>query len=232
VEQNLKDFKMFTYFLFVLPPMLIAMWAQWRVQHSFAVASRQPSRMSGAATARLLLDEAGLQNVPIEKTEGFLSDHYDAHRNILRLSAPVFHGQTLAAAGIAAHEAGHAIQDAKQYLPLVIRNAAVPVAAFGSNTAFLFLVLGGVFASMPLIWLGIILFALAVVFQIVNLPVEFDASARAKRLLVERGIVSVHDMPYVNSVLNAAAMTYVAATLQGVMTLLYFLSIFSGRDRE
>ena len=212
--------------------MLLAMWAQWRVQNSFAIASRQPSRLSGAATARLLLDEAGLQSVPVEKTEGFLSDHYDAHRNVLRLSAPVYYGQTLAAAGIAAHEAGHAMQDAQNYLPLVVRNAAVPVAAFGSNTAFLFLVLGGVFASLPLIWLGIVLFSLAVFFQIVNLPVEFDASARAKRLLVERGIVSVQEMPYINRVLNAAAMTYVAATLQGVMTLLYYLSIFSGNDRE
>lgn len=224
---------MYTYFLFLLPPMLLAMWAQWRVQHSFAVASRVPSRLNGAQTARYLLDQAGLQSVPIEQTDGFLSDHYDARANVLRLSPPVFHGHTLAAAGIAAHEAGHALQDAQNYVPLVIRNAAVPVAAFGSNTAFLFLLLGMVFAYLPLIWLGITFFSAGVFFQLVNLPVEFDASARAKRLLVDRGIVPTQDMPYVNNVLNAAAMTYVAATLQGVMTLLYYLSIFSGgSDRE
>lgn len=176
----------------------------------------------------MLLDEAGLQRIGIEQVPGSLSDHYDSSANVLRLSPEVYSGHTLAAVGIAAHEAGHALQDAERYAPLVIRQAAVPVASFGSNTAMLFFMGGAIFAFAPLIWIGIVLFAAAVVFQIINLPVEFDASARAKRLLVERGIVPQEDMKPIHQVLNAAAMTYVAATLQGIMTLLYYVLRFSG----
>ena len=135
---------------------------------------------------------------------------------------------TLAAVGIAAHEAGHAIQDAKHYMPLVVRNAAVPAAGFGSSASFIMLIAGAFFRFPPLIWFGIGLFACVVFFQVVNLPVEFNASARAKAELVSLGIVDQQGMVYVNRVLNAAAMTYVAATLQAILTLLYYVMRFAG----
>jgi Zn-dependent membrane protease YugP len=215
------------YFLIVGPAFLLGMWAQYRVRHTFAKANSVPARLSGAAAARHLLDSAGLQEVDIELTGGTLSDHYDPRANVLRLSEPVYHGRTQAAVGIAAHEAGHAIQKAHHYAPLVVRNAAVPVASFGSNSA-IFLLIGGIlFNFYPLIMIGIGLFATVVFFQIVNLPVEFDASARAKRQLVEYGIVPEGEMQYVNAVLNAAALTYVAATLQAVLTLAYYIFRFA-----
>jgi Zn-dependent membrane protease YugP len=138
----------------------------------------------------------------------------------------------MAAVGIAAHEAGHAIQDAQQYAPLVVRNAAVPIAGFGGNISIPAIIFGYLLSFPILVWIGIILFGATVVFQLVNLPVEFDASARAKRLLVEHGIVDSHEMQHVNSVLNAAAWTYVAATLQSVLTLLYYLTLVMGNRDE
>jgi Zn-dependent membrane protease YugP len=219
-----------TYFLLLGPAFLLALWAQYRVKHTFATANQVPASLSGAAAARHILDSAGLGNVDIEMTPGMLTDHYDPRANVLRLSEPVYHGRTQAAVGIAAHEAGHAIQKAHHYAPLVIRNAAVPVASFGSNTAFLLLFLGMIFSLTPLLWAGVILFGAVVFFQVVNLPVEFDASARAKRQLVELGIVPQQDMGYVNSVLNAAALTYVAATLQAVLTLLYYVMRINDRE--
>ena len=153
---------------------------------------------------------------------------------VLRLSQAVYGTRSMAAVGIAAHEAGHAIQDAKNYAPLVIRNAAVPVASFGGNFSnlLIFAGIGCMYASLPLgkplLMLGIAAFACVVAFQLVNLPVEFDASNRAKRLLVEHGIVPQQDMVYVNRVLNAAAWTYVAATLQAVITLLYYVMRYAG----
>ncbi len=223
------------YFMYVGPAFLLAMYAQWRVKATFAIAQRQPSRLSGAAAARHILDEAGLQSVGIEQIGGTLSDHYDPRAKVLRLSSDVYNSRSLAAVGIAAHEAGHAIQDAKRYAPLVIRNAAVPAAGFGSN-ASIFMFIGGILLmnfgmyafGNAVFLLGIVLFGLTVVFQIVNLPVEFDASARAKALLVERGIVPHDEMTYINKVLNAAALTYVAATLQAIMTLLYYVMRYMG----
>ncbi len=216
------------YFVFIGPALLLGLWAQFRVKSTYAAASRQPAQLSGAAAARHILDEAGLRDIDVEQIPGHLSDHYDPHHKVLRLSQDVYNGRTLAAVGIAAHEAGHALQDAKNYAPLVIRNAAVPVASFGSNAAMFMLIGGFIFSFSPLILLGIILFATAVFFQLVNLPVEFNASARAKALLVDRGIVPQDQMYYVNKVLNAAALTYVAATLQAVMTLLYYIMRYAG----
>jgi Zn-dependent membrane protease YugP len=201
-----------------------------------------PAPLSGAAAARHILDSAGLNGVDIEQVPGHLSDHYDPRTRVLRLSPEVYASRSLAAVGIAAHEAGHAIQHAVNYAPLVIRNAAVPVAGFGSNFGIWMLIIGaalsmqGIAALVPLgqtlVWAGIALFSCAVFFQVVNLPVEFDASARAKAQLVELGIVPREDMRYVNKVLNAAALTYVAATLQALATLLYFLIRLTGsRDR-
>lgn len=216
------------FFIFVGPAFLLGLWAQFRVKSTFAKASKQAASLSGAAAARHLLDAAGLQNVNIEQVPGHLSDHYDPRHKVLRLSQAVYNARSLAAVGIAAHEAGHAIQDQVRYAPLVLRNAAVPAASIGSNAAIFMLIGGVIFSLEPLIWLGIIAFSIGVVFQIVNLPVEFDASARAKTLLVERGIVPAHEMGPINKVLNAAALTYVAATLQAVMTLLYYIMRFAG----
>jgi Zn-dependent membrane protease YugP len=171
-----------------------------------------------------------LHDVAIETTPGELSDHYDPRHNVLRLSQAVYAGRTQAAVGIAAHEAGHAIQKARHYLPLVVRNAAVPAASFGSNSAFLMIIGGFIAGWQPLITLGLFAFGAVVFFQLVNLPVEFDASARAKRQLVELGVVPQSEMQYVNSVLNAAALTYVAATLQAVLTLVYLFMRYGDRE--
>jgi len=218
------------YFMIVGPAFLLAMWAQFRVKSTFAQANQMAARLSGAAAARHILDSAGLNDVDIELTPGELSDHYDPRANVLRLSSSVYHGRTQAAVGIAAHEAGHAIQKARHYMPLVIRNAAVPAASFGSNSAFMMIIGGAIFSAPFLIKLGLIAFGAVVFFQLVNLPVEFDASARAKRQLVDLGIVPPAEMTYVNKVLNAAAMTYVAATLQAILTLLYLFMRYGDRD--
>lgn len=196
--------------------------------------------MSGAAAARRILDSNGLQQVGIERVSGHLSDHYDPGAKVLRLSNEVYSGSSMASVGIAAHEAGHAIQDAKRYAPLVIRNLAVPVASFGSSIGSMLLMIGlvmvmgsvggklgeGIFIA------GILSFGAVVAFQLVNLPVEFDASSRAKAQLAELNIVSHLEMPKVSKVLNAAALTYVAATLQTVLTLAYYLFRFMSARRE
>ncbi len=212
------------YFIIVSPALLLALWAQLRVQMTYAAAQRMAAPLSGAAAARHILDSAGLQDVEIEQVPGHLTDHYDPRQKVLRLSPEVYQSRSLAAVGIAAHESGHAIQDAHQYAPLIVRNAAVPVAAFGSNTAILLFILGSIFSALHVLMLvGIILFAGVVFFQLVSLPVEFNASARAKEQLVTLGIVNQEELRQVSKVLNAAALTYVAATLQAILTLLYLL---------
>ncbi|HZZ30171.1 MAG TPA: zinc metallopeptidase [Pirellulales bacterium] len=220
------------YFLFIAPALLLALWAQFRVKSAYAQAQQQPAPLSGAAAARHILDQAGLQNVSIEMVPGEMTDHYDPRDKVLRLSAEVYQSRTLAAVGIAAHESGHALQDAKHYAPLLVRNAVVPAAGFGSNISMVLLLLGIIFSLPALLWAGIILFSAVVFFQIVNLPVEFDASARAKRELVALAIVPQQEMTYVNHVLNAAALTYVAATLQAILTLLYYVLRASGNSRR
>ena len=218
--------------IWVAPALLLAAWAQMKVHAAYAAAKQEPAPLSGAAAARHILNTAGLSYIDIEETPGYLSDHYDPAAKVLRLSPENFRGRSLAAVGIAAHEAGHAIQDAQQYGFLVVRNAAVPVANFGGGISMLLLMLG-LFMHLPfLFWAGIALFSGVVFFQLVNLPVEFDASNRAKRVLVELGIVPASDMAHVNGVLNAAAWTYVAGTLQSVLTLLYYVTAFSGGSRD
>jgi Zn-dependent membrane protease YugP len=216
------------YFLFIAPAFLLAMWAQMRIRSTYATAQQMPAPLSGAAAARYVLNSAGLDHVEIEQVPGHLSDHYDPRHKVLRLSEEVYHSQSLAAVGIAAHEAGHAIQDARNYAPLVVRNAAVPAASFGSGVSYLLLVLGFLLGMPGLLWLGIGAFGCVVFFQLVNLPVEFDASARAKDQLVALGIIDQDGLYYVRKVLNAAAWTYVAATLQSLLTLLYYIVRFTG----
>lgn len=222
----------FEYLLFVAPALLLAAWAQMKVRSTYAAAQQEPAPLSGAAAARHILDSAGLHNVEIEETPGELTDHYDPTAKVLRLSPHNYRMRSLAAVGIAAHEAGHAIQDAQNYAPLVVRNAAVPVANFGGGISIFLLIFGLVMHLPFLFWAGILLFSGTVFFQLVNLPVEFDANNRAKKELVSLGIVPAHEMSHVNGVLNAAAWTYVAGTLQSVLTLVYYLSMFSGSSRD
>jgi Zn-dependent membrane protease YugP len=220
------------YLLITAPALILAIWAQMRVQATYHEAQRMPAPLSGAGAARHVLDSAGLTDVAIEQVGGFLSDHYDPRAKVLRLSPQVYQSRTLAAVGIAAHEAGHALQDAEQYAPMTVRNAAVPLASFGSNAAFIIFFLGLMLQMTTLVWLAIILFGGVVFFQLVNLPVEFNASARAKQQLVSLGIIDSRQLAVVSKVLNAAAWTYVAATLQAVLTLLYFLLRASGSNRD
>jgi Zn-dependent membrane protease YugP len=219
------------YWIFLAPALLLGLWTQARIRSAFAEAERVRAPLSGAAAARFVLDSAGLQNVAVEPVEGFLSDHYDPRHKVLRLSPHVYQESTMAAVGIAAHEAGHALQDAKSYAPLVVRNAAVPIANFGGGISWILIIVGAMI-SPTLIWIGIALFAGVVFFQLVNLPVEFDASNRAKAQLDSLGIVPREQQQYVRKVLNAAAWTYVAGTLQAVMTLLYFIMRFGGSSRD
>ncbi|MCC7473816.1 MAG: zinc metallopeptidase [Pirellulales bacterium] len=220
------------YWIMLIPALLLGLWAQLRVKSAFSRAEKEPAPMSGAAAARYVLDSAGLQNVAIEPVQGFLSDHYDPRAKVLRLSPPVYQGRTMAAVGVAAHEAGHAIQDATGYLPLLARNAIVPLASFGGGISSLLLLLGFVFSSLMLIQVGIIAFSAVAFFQVVNLPVEFDASRRAKAQLDSLGVVARQDQTHVRGVLNAAAWTYVAGTLQAVLTLLYYVMRFTGGSSD
>jgi hypothetical protein len=218
--------------LFTAPAIILSLIAQWMVSSAYARGMQQGSRYSGFAAARRILDSSGLGNVQIESVPGHISDHYDPRAKVLRLSNDVYHGRTLTSVGIAAHEAGHAIQDAVGYLPLVVRNFAVPAASFGSSAGILLLILGVALNFKWLLLLGIAVFSGVVFFQVVNLPVEYNASRRAKALLVENGIVDGYEMGPVNSVLNAAALTYVAATLQAVLTLVYYIFRYLGQQRR
>jgi len=220
------------YWIMLAPALLLGFWAQARVRSAFERAQQVPANMTGAAAARYILASAGLQPIAVEPTGGFLSDHYDPRNKVLRLSPAVFQGRTMAAVGIAAHESGHAIQDLKQYAPLVVRNAIVPVASFGSGISTTLLIIGALAGLPLLIKAGIVFFSAMVFFQIVNLPVEFDASRRAKAQLATLGVVPYEDQQNVREVLNAAAWTYVAGTLQSVLTLLYLLMRFSGNSRS
>ncbi len=220
------------YFIILAPAMLLAIWAQWRVKSAYSKASQVPasSGMTGAETARMILEAHDIKDVGVEPSHGFLSDHYDPKAKMLRLSPDVFQGRSVAALGIAAHEAGHAIQDAKGYAPLKLRNGIVPLAAVGSNLSMILFMVGmfmafsGAIFGDYLMYAGIILFSAVVVFQLVNLPVEFDASKRAKDLLQSTHMVAPGgEAKAMNKVLNAAALTYVAATLTAVLTLLYLI---------
>jgi uncharacterized protein len=213
------------YFVFLAPGILLALWAQYRVKSAYAEASRIPSESgyTGAAAAQAVMEQAGVEGVEVEPVEGFLSDHYVPGKKILRLSPEVYSGRSLAALGIAAHESGHAIQDARRYPLLVVRNLLVPLASFGSGISWILILAGFLLAWWNLILVGIVAFSLVVVFQLVNLPVEFDASRRARIALVDGGLVTPEEDATVAKVLNAAALTYVAATLTSVLTLLYYL---------
>src|SRR5262245_2755549 len=216
------------YLIFISPALLLMMWAQWRVKSAYGRGMQMPAPLSGGAAARYILDQAGLQDVAIQPTQGYLSDHYDPHQRTVNLSAEVYHTQSLTAVGIAAHEVGHAIQHARGYLPLVIRNAAVPAATYGPVLFTILVIVGMILASPKLILLGLLAYGGLLAFELVNLPVEFDASNRAKQVLSELNIVDAQGAVVVRDVLNAAGWTYVAATLQTLLTLLYYVLRFTG----
>lgn len=225
------------YVLFSLPALILGFWAQIRVQSAFNKFSRVRTYagLSGAQIARRMLDSVGLSHVRVEQSRGFLSDHYDPRAKVLRLSPQVYQSNSVAAAGVAAHEAGHAIQDASGYTMLQLRSALVPGVQLGSWLGPIIFIIG--FFLSPTIgtsiaWLGIGLFALAAVFALVTLPVEFDASRRAKAWLSTSGAIYNEEIRGVNSVLDAAALTYVAAAVQAISTILYYVFLLTGRNRD
>ncbi|NOT02155.1 MAG: zinc metallopeptidase [Phycisphaerales bacterium] len=213
------------YFLFLAPALLLAAWASYRVKSTMAAASEMvpSSRLSGAEAAQRILAAHRLDNVRIEQANGFLGDHYDPRAKVLRLTPPVYSGRSLAAVGVAAHEAGHALQDAHGYAPLKLRAGLLPMASFGGNFSMMIFIAGMFLSLKPLIIAGVALFSCMVLFQLINLPVEFNASSRARELLVESGIVGRTELAPIGQVLNAAALTYVAATMSAILTLVYLL---------
>lgn len=220
------------YYIMLAPALLLGMWAQWRVRSAFQQGMEQPAPLTGAAAARLILDQGGLHDVPVEEVPGELSDHFDPRTNSVHLSSAVYHTRSLAAVGIAAHEVGHALQHAQHYAPLVMRNIAVPAAAVGPNLSMILIIVGAI-AHLPwVISIGLVVFSGVVAFQLINLPVEFDASARAKRLLSELNVVDNQGAMVVRNVLSAAAWTYVAATLQAILTLAYLFIRYGGSGRS
>ena len=217
------------YLVFLAPGILLSLWASWNTKATFRKYSQVGSRKgwSGAEAARELIKRRGAEGVEVEETPGFLSDHYDPGARRLRLSPDVYHGRSLAALGVAAHEAGHAIQHAKGYGPLKFRSWIVKPAMIGSNLSSLVLTLGFMSQLTGLVWIGIILFSAFVVFTLVTLPVEFDASRRAKAELNKLGLTDRTDAEAVDKVLDAAAWTYVAAFLTSALSLLYYMRLAS-----
>lgn len=220
------------YLIYFAVLLILPLWAQSRVRGAYNKYSKVPtsSQLTGVEVARQILDDNGLFDVTIELTKGQLTDHYDPRGKVVRLSEDIYHGRTMAAAAVAAHEVGHAIQDAEGYAALRFRSALVPVANLGSRMSFI-LILAGLFMGLAnLILFGIIFMAAAVLFQLVTLPVEFNASNRAMDQLVASGIILNNEERDTKKVLNAAALTYVAAALVAVMELMRFIFIFLAND--
>jgi len=218
------------YLMCMMPAFLLMMLAQWYVSSTYNRWSRVPLRsgLTGAEVVAHLARRAGV-SIRVEPVDGMLTDHYDPRSKTLRLSRKNYFGRSVAAAAVAAHEFGHALQDAEKYRPLVLRSAMVPVVTFGSQLGWFFLIMGIVFRITSLAWLGVIFFAGGVAFSLVTLPVEFNASARAKRLLLQTGIVSPGtEEQGVSRVLTAAALTYVAAFATALSQLLYYVFLVLG----
>jgi len=218
-------------FLLLLPVLALSIWAQYRVKHTFSKYSRinSESGMTGRDSAFALLSESGLNFVRIEKIAGEFSDHYDPRTKVLRLSESTADSSSVAAIGVAAHEAGHAIQHSVAYKPFELRQMIVPFAKLGTTLAFPLFILGLIFTAPRLMDAGIIFFSGAVAFQIITLPVEFDASSRALKLLKTRGYLTPDEVSLSKKVLDAAALTYVAATAVAVVNLLRLLILRSSR---
>ena len=218
---------MLTYLFWMIPPLLLSLYASAKTRRAFNKFSRvrAASGMTGAQAAVRLLHNAGIDDVEVVQTRGVLSDHYNPVSKKLALSDPVYGSSSIAAIGVACHEAGHAIQHHKNYAPLWLRSALVPTVGIGSKASYVVIIAGFLLNSQNLILIGALLFGLVVLFQLITLPVEFDASARAKRLAVEQGLVLPQEQEGMSKVLNAAALTYVAAFVSSIMTLIYYLTI-------
>lgn len=216
------------YLIYFALLMILPLWAQMRVKNTYNKYSKvaTSSHMKGAQVARKILDDNGLYDVQIEEVKGMLTDHYDPRKKVVRLSSGNFHGQSMASSAVAAHEVGHAIQDAEEYAFLKFRSSLVPVASFASNAA-IFIIIAGLIFSPNLILLGVIFMAAAVLFQLVTLPVEFNASSRAMDQLVVTGIIQNNEERETKKVLNAAALTYVAAAIVAVAELMRFILIYA-----
>ncbi len=219
-------------FLLLIPAIILAVYAQYKVKSTYAKYAKVPSAsgLTGASAGRKLLNDAGLYNIPVEPIPGELSDNYNPRSKKLNLSQGVFGSSSVAAIGIAAHEVGHAIQDARSYAPLKLRNNIVPVANFGTTLAFPLFFIGFLFTWPVLMDIGIIAFSLAVAFTVITLPVEFNASRRAIKILSSGGYLTQDELSQAKKVLGAAALTYVAATAMAVLNLLRLLILRGSRD--
>lgn len=222
------------YWMLLLPAMAIAAIAQWKVSATFRRYSgvRSARGYTGAQAAEAVLRAHGVRDVRIERVSGHLTDHFDPRSNTIRLSDSVYGSASVAAMGVAAHEAGHAVQYAVGYGPIKLRNAIIPVCNLGSQLSMIFIVLGMILYIQPLFAVGILLFSLAVVVQLVTLPVEFNASRRALQTLESAHLLDGSELGGARKVLSAAAMTYVAALLVSVAQLLRFVLAFAGRRRD
>lgn len=221
-----------SYIVYVLPALILAMWAQHNVKSTFNKYSRVPSTMTGADAARLVLQGYGIGNVGIGKVSGQLTDHYDPRSNSISLSETVYDVRTAAAVGVAAHEAGHAAQYAENYFPIKIRAAIIPLTNIGSNLAMPLILFGLLFSFETLAYLGVICFGVSVVFQLITLPVEFDASRRAVKALTDSGTMSNEGLSAAKQVLTAAALTYVAALAVAIGNLLRLLTLVNRSNRN
>ncbi|WLD91808.1 zinc metallopeptidase [Alkalihalobacillus sp. AL-G] len=223
---------MFLLYFFLL--IAIPLWAQFRVKRTYSKYSKVPSSlgMSGAEVARKILNDNGLFDVDVEPVRGKLSDHYHPRKKVVRLSEDNFYGHSIAGTAVAAHEVGHALQDAKEYTPLRFRHALVPVASIGSNLSYFLIFIGIIMGAANLILPGILLMAGAVLFQLVTLPVEFNASSRAMDQVVALGLIRNDEERQAKKVLNAAALTYVASALVALLELARFVLIFVGMNSD
>ena len=224
------------YLLLALPGLLLSLWASFRVKSAFKKYSqvRTMRGLTGAQAAQEMLRYAGIGDVTIVRAHGILSDHYNPLNKTLNLSEPVYDSDSVAAVGVATHEAGHAIQHARDYKPLWLRSALVPTANVGSGIGYIMMLIGLWMASTNMVLVGAVLFSAVLLFQVVTLPVEFNATSRAKALVVEDGIISPQERPGMDAVLDAAALTYVAAAVTTLLTLIYFLmrsGLLGGRRR-
>lgn len=223
-----------TYILIIIAA-IISLIAQWRVNSAFSKYSRVASMsgMTGAQAARMILQSNGINDVSVQRISGKLTDHYNPSTKVLNLSESVYGSTSVAAIGVAAHECGHAIQHARGYFPLSLRTALVPVANIGSQLSWVFIIVGAILSfNQTLITIGIIMFSAAVLFQLVTLPVEFNASARALEQLESNGILYMDEVSQTRKVLSAAALTYVAAAATAILQLLRLIILFGGRGRR
>lgn len=220
--------------ILMLPGLLLGLWAQMKLKSTYGRFLQEPtdSGISGAEAARMILDNAGLRSMPIEVVPGQLSDHYDPIHKKLALSEANYYGRSISAVGVAAHEAGHALQHKAAYAPMSLRMAVVPVTNIATQLSGVIVMLGLMMQFAGLIWIGVVAFSLFVIFNLITLPVEYDASARAKKELFRLGIVSTNEQRPVAKVLNAAALTYVAALVASLGTLLHYVLLARSADRD